>query len=194
MRSTIVGMTSLTEQLPYVYAFPDALGTGLLVHTESVLDDEIRDRIGSFIHEYEVVLSRFRDDSIVGRMRTAAHGGTFDFPDWASGLFGLYDRLLAATDGAIDPCVGEDLIRLGYDESYSFAATPDAAEHAARSTDEPFGQPTLSGTAPHLSPTAPVALDFGACGKGYFGGFACGDVGRWRGPPSTHSIRHRRRG
>ena len=130
MRSTIVGMTSLTEQLPYVYAFPDALGTGLLVHTESVLDDEIRDRIGSFIHEYEVVLSRFRDDSIVGRMRTAAHGGTFDFPDWASGLFGLYDRLFAATDGATDPCVGEDLIRLGYDESYSFAATPDAAEHA----------------------------------------------------------------
>ena len=106
MRSTIVGMTSLTEQLPYVYAFPDALGTGLLVHTESVLDDEIRDRIGSFIHEYEVVLSRFRDDSIVGRMRTAAHGGTFDFPDWASGLFGLYDRLFAATDGATDPCVG----------------------------------------------------------------------------------------
>lgn len=100
MRSTIVGMTSLTEQLPYVYAFPDALGTGLLVHTESVLDDEIRDRIGSFIHEYEVVLSRFRDDSIVGRMRTAAHGGTFDFPDWASGLFGLYDRLFAATDGS----------------------------------------------------------------------------------------------
>ena len=130
MRSTIVGMTSLTEQLPYVYAFPDALGTGLLVHTESVLDDEIRDRIGSFIHEYEVVLSRFRDDSIVGRMRTAAHGGTFDFPDWASGLFGLYDRLFAATDGATDPCVGEDLIRLGYDESYSFTPAPDAAEHA----------------------------------------------------------------
>lgn len=154
MRSTIVGMTSLTEQLPYVYAFPDALGTGLLVHTESVLDDEIRDRIGSFIHEYEVVLSRFRDDSIVGRMRTAAHGGTFDFPDWASGLFGLYDRLFAATDGATDPCVGEDLIRLGYDESYSLRLRPMPPNMQARSTDEPFGQPMLSGTAPHLSPTA----------------------------------------
>ncbi|CCY96539.1 putative uncharacterized protein [Bifidobacterium longum CAG:69] len=160
MRSTIVGMTSLTEQLPYVYAFPDALGTGLLVHTESVLDDEIRDRIGSFIHEYEVVLSRFRDDSIVGRMRTAAHGGTFDFPDWASGLFGLYDRLFAATDGAIDPCVGEDLIRLGYDESYSFTGLAMTSRirlrlrqmplnMQARSTDEPFGQPTLSGMAQH---------------------------------------------
>ena len=116
MRSTIVGMTSLTEQLPYVYAFPDALGTGLLVHTESVLDDEIRDRIGSFIHEYEVVLSRFRDDSIVGRMRTAAHGGTFDFPDWASGLLRLRQMPL---------------------------------NMQARSTDEPFGQPTLSGMAQH---------------------------------------------
>ena len=146
MRSTIVGMTSLTEQLPYVYAFPDALGTGLLVHTESVLDDEIRDRIGSFIHEYEVVLSRFRDDSIVGRMRTAAHGGTFDFPDWASGLFGLYDRLFAATDGATDPCVGEDLamtsrIRLRLRQM--------PLNMQARSTDEPFGQPTLSGMAQH---------------------------------------------
>ena len=48
----------------------------------------------------------------VGRMRTAAHGGTFDFPDWASGLFGLLmTRLFAATDGATDPCVGEDLIQ-----------------------------------------------------------------------------------
>ena len=81
-------------------------------------------------------------------MRTAAHGGTFDFPDWASGLFGLYDRLFAATDGATDPCVGEDLIRLGYDESYSFT-NPMPLNMQARSTDEPFGQPTLSGMAQH---------------------------------------------
>ena len=39
----------------------------------------------------------------------------FDFPDWAGPLFDLYDALHAATRGAIDPCVGEDLIRLGYD-------------------------------------------------------------------------------
>lgn len=148
MRSTIVGMTSLTEQLPYVYAFPDALGTGLLVHTESVLDDEIRDRIGSFIHEYEVVLSRFRDDSIVGRMRTAAHGGTFDFPDWASGLFGLYDRLFAQPMGR--PTVrGRGFDRLGYDESYSLRLRQVPLNMQARSTDEPFGQPTLSGMAQH---------------------------------------------
>ena len=183
MRSTIVGMTSLTEQLPYVYAFPDALGTGLLVHTESVLDDEIRDRIGSFIHEYEVVLSRFRDDSIVGRMRTAAHGGTFDFPDWASGLFGLYDRLFAATDGATDPCVGEDLIRLGYDESYSFAATPDAAEHAGAIHGRAVWSADVERHGTTLIAHSPVALDFGACGKGYLVDLLAGMLGDGAGHP-----------
>ena len=183
MRSTIVGMTSLTEQLPYVYAFPDALGTGLLVHTESVLDDEIRDRIGSFIHEYEVVLSRFRDDSIVGRMRTAAHGGTFDFPDWASGLFGLYDRLLAATDGATDPCVGEDLIRLGYDESYSFTATPDAAEHAGAIHGRAIWSADVERHGTTLVTRGPVALDFGACGKGYLVDLLAGMLGDGAGHP-----------
>ena len=183
MRSTIVGMTSLTEQLPYVYAFPDALGTGLLVHTESVLDDEIRDRIGSFIHEYEVVLSRFRDDSIVGRMRTAAHGGTFDFPDWASGLFGLYDRLFAATDEAIDPCVGEDLIRLGYDESYLFAATPDAAEHAGAIHGRAVWSADVERHGTTLITHSPVALDFGACGKGYLMDLLAGMLGDGAGHP-----------
>ena len=167
MRSTIVGMTSLTEQLPYVYAFPDALGTGLLVHTESVLDDEIRDRIGSFIHEYEVVLSRFRDDSIVGRMRTAAHGGTFDFPDWASGLFGLYDRLFAATDGATDPCVGEDLTRLGYGPAYTFAAQPNARAYAGAVHGRATWHDSVERHGCTLITRGPVSLDFGACGKGY---------------------------
>ena len=183
MRSTIVGMTSLTEQLPYVYAFPDALGTGLLVHTESVLDDEIRDRIGSFIHEYEVVLSRFRDDSIVGRMRTAAHGGTFDFPDWASGLFGLYDRLFAATDGATDPCVGEDLIRLGYDESYSFTPAPDAAEHAGAIHGRAIWSADVERHGTTLVTRGPVALDFGACGKGYLVDLLAGMLGDGAGRP-----------
>ena len=185
MRSTIVGMTSLTEQLPYVYAFPDALGTGLLVHTESVLDDEIRDRIGSFIHEYEVVLSRFRDDSIVGRMRTAAHGGTFDFPDWASGLFGLYDRLFAATDGATDPCVGEDLIRLGYDESYSFTPAPDAAEHAGAIHGRAIWSADVERHGTTLVTRGPVALDFGACGKGYLVDLLAGMLGDGAGHPQV---------
>ena len=141
------------------------------------------DRIGSFIHEYEVVLSRFRDDSIVGRMRTAAHGGTFDFPDWASGLFGLYDRLFAATDGATDPCVGEDLIRLGYDESYSFTPAPDAAEHAGAIHGRAIWSADVERHGTTLVTRGPVALDFGACGKGYLVDLLAGMLGDGAGHP-----------
>ena len=100
-------------------------------------------------------------------MRVATHGGTFDFPDWTLNLFDLYDHLFSATNGAIDPCVGEDLIRLGYDKSYSSVNEPNAAEH----TGAIHGRATWDHAIEHHGTTlvthGPVALDFGACGKGY---------------------------
>ncbi|TPF77950.1 MULTISPECIES: FAD:protein FMN transferase [unclassified Bifidobacterium] len=160
-------MTGLTERLPHVAAFPAALGTGLLLHTDAALNDGIRDRIGTFIDTYESALSRFRGDSTVGRMRTAGHGGTFDFPEWCGPLFDLYDRLFDATDGAIDPCVGEDLIRLGYDAAYSFAVESDAAEHAGAIHGRAVWPVDVERHGTTLVTHGPVALDFGACGKGY---------------------------
>lgn len=158
----------LTDRLPYIAAFPDALGTGLLLHTDAPLADGLHDRLGAFIDTYERTLSRFRDDSTVSRMRTAARGGVFDFPDWASGLFDLYDALYSGTDGAIDPCVGEDLIRLGYDAVYSFTVEPDARGGRLGAI---HGRPTWGGDVERHGATLvtrrPVALDFGACGKGY---------------------------
>ena len=163
----MVSMTSLPEQLPHTTAFPYALGTGLLLHTASALNESLHKQIDCFIADYESMLSRFRDDSIVGRMRTASHGGSFDFPDWCTGLFDLYDQLFKVTNGAIDPCVGEDLIRLGYDESYSFAAAPDAAEHSGAIHGRPTWANDVERHGTTLITRLPVALDFGACGKGY---------------------------
>ncbi|PJM78618.1 FAD:protein FMN transferase [Bifidobacterium scaligerum] len=171
-------MTTLAEQLPHVAAFPHALGTGLLIHTEHPLSEAARGRIGSFIERYESVLSRFREDSTVARMRTAQHGGTFVFPDWCADLFNLYDRLFTATGGAIDPCVGEDLIRLGYDASYSFVVAPDAFGDAIRTKAQRewhlgalHGRATWSNDVARNGTTLvthrTVALDFGSCGKGY---------------------------
>lgn len=158
----------LSDRLPHVAAFPEALGTGLLLHTDAPLADGLHDRLGAFIDTYERTLSRFRDDSTVSRMRTAARGGVFDFPDWASGLFDLYDALYSGTDGAIDPCVGEDLIRLGYDAVYSFTVEPDARGGRLGAI---HGRPTWGGDVERHGATLvtrrPVALDFGACGKGY---------------------------
>ncbi|WP_190973649.1 FAD:protein FMN transferase [Bifidobacterium callitrichos] len=224
----------MSTPAPHTMAFPHALGTGLLIQSPLdpdgfAVDDSPSsasipaqrgisnyDAIDILIDEYEQALSRFRMHSLVDEMRRAAHGGSFDFPDWAGPLFDLYDALAHATDGAIDPCIGEDLIRLGYDARYSFHLSPDTLAPADSGTGKRAGGGNLAGDAigdhrhPAKSPVAaetvsaspaaangwnlgsmhgratwredverrgpggttlvtrrPVALDFGACGKGY---------------------------
>ena len=139
-------LAPLAQRMPYTAAFPKALGTGLLISTPRPITAELRGEMERFIDEYEHALSRFRADSLVAHIGNAEHGGHFDFPDWAGPLFDLYDALHAATRGAIDPCVGEDLIRLGYDPALSFTVEADAGERLGtvpgawgRCTDGPYG-------------------------------------------------------
>lgn len=157
----------MTQRLPFVMAFYRALGTGMVISADSPIDDKVRSAMESLIEDYEHVLSRFRNDSLIAAIGKAEHGGSFDFPDWCAPLFDLYDALFSATSGAIDPCVGEDLIRLGYDASLSFTVTQDAPEHlgALRGRAVWGRDVTRHGTT--LVTHEPVQLDFGACGKGY---------------------------
>ena len=130
-------------------------------------ESDMREAVAALLRTYEHTLSRFREDSLVAAMRRATHGGSFDFPDWAGGLFDLYDALHEASDGAIDPCVGEDLTRLGYGPAYTFAAQPNARAYAGAV----HGRATWHGSVERhgctLITRGPVSLDFGACGKGY---------------------------
>lgn len=160
-------MDFLGQRMPYVTAFSKALGTGMVISADSPIDDKVRSAMESLIEDYEHVLSRFRNDSLIAAIGKAEHGGSFDFPDWCAPLFDLYDALFSATSGAIDPCVGEDLIRLGYDASLSFTVTQDAPEHlgALRGRAVWGRDATRHGTT--LVTHEPVQLDFGACGKGY---------------------------
>ncbi|AMK57250.1 thiamine biosynthesis protein ApbE [Bifidobacterium angulatum] len=186
-------------------AFPQALGTGIVVQVQLRMTDsaesdnqhakttsqmtdsaesdnhtskttsqmtdsaesDMREAVAALLRTYEHTLSRFREDSLVAAMRRATHGGSFDFPDWAGGLFDLYDALHEASDGAIDPCVGEDLTRLGYGPAYTFAAQPNARAY----TGAVHGRATWHGSVERhgctLITRGPVSLDFGACGKGY---------------------------
>lgn len=186
-------------------AFPQALGTGIVVQVQLRMTDsaesdnqhanltsqmtdsaesdnhtpkttsqmtdsaesDMREAVAALLRTYERTLSRFREDSLVAVMRRATHGGSFDFPDWAGGLFDLYDALHEASDGAIDPCVGEDLTRLGYGPAYTFAAQPNARAYAGAV----HGRATWHGSVERhgctLITRGPVSLDFGACGKGY---------------------------
>lgn len=186
-------------------AFPQALGTGIVVQVQLRMTDsaesdnhtpkttsqvtdsaesdnqhanltsqmtdsaesDMREAVAALLRTYEHTLSRFREDSLVAAMRRATHGGSFDFPDWAGGLFDLYDALHEASDSAIDPCVGEDLTRLGYGPAYTFAAQPNARAYAGAV----HGRATWHGSVERhgctLITRGPVSLDFGACGKGY---------------------------
>ena len=169
-------------------AFPQVLGTGIVVQVQLRMTDsaesdnqhanltsqmtdsaesDMREAVAALLRTYEHTLSRFREDSLVAAMRRATHGGSFDFPDWAGGLFDLYDALHEASDGAIDPCVGEDLTRLGYGPAYTFAAQPNARAYAGAV----HGRATWHGSVERhgctLITRGPVSLDFGACGKGY---------------------------
>lgn len=169
-------------------AFPQALGTGIVVQVQLRMTDsaesdnhtpkttsqmtdsaesDMREAVAALLRTYEHTLSRFREDSLVAAMRRATHGGSFDFPDWAGGLFDLYDALHEASDGAIDPCVGEDLTRLGYGPAYTFATQPNARAYAGAV----HGRATWHGSVERhgctLITRGPVSLDFGACGKGY---------------------------
>ena len=158
----------LAQRMPYTTAFPKALGTGLLISTPRPITAELRGEMERFIDEYEHALSRFRADSLVAHIGNAEHGGHFDFPDWAGPLFDLYDALHAATRGAIDPCVGEDLIRLGYDPALSFTVEAGAGERlGALHGRAIWGRDVVRSGGTTLVTHGPVHVDFGACGKGY---------------------------
>lgn len=161
-------LAPLAQRMPYTTAFPKALGTGLLISTPHPITAELRGEMERFIDEYEHALSRFRADSLVAHIGNAEHGGHFDFPDWAGPLFDLYDALHAATRGAIDPCVGEDLIRLGYDPALSFTVEADAGERlGALHGRAVWGRDVVRSSGTTLVTRSPVHVDFGACGKGY---------------------------
>ena len=121
--------------------------------------------IRAFVDEYERTLSRFRSDSILAAMAGAAHGGSFDFPDWCEPLFDLYERLCEATDDAIDPCVGAALARLGYGPDLAFETGTSDSQRIW--VAHPTWRHDVERHGTTLVTARPVHLDFGACGKGY---------------------------
>lgn len=163
----MVGMNQLQQRMPYTTAFPDALGTGIIIRSAQPISPSMGHDLQTFINEYDATLSRFRSDSLVGRIAAANHGGTFKFPDWTLPLFHLYDALHTASRGAIDPCVGEDLTRLGYGADMTFTVEPDAREHTGSIHGRPTWRNDVERHGTTLVTQRAVHLDFGACGKGY---------------------------
>lgn len=141
-----------------------AIGTGWQIDSECALPEDLRQQICSLAEEFDQVWSRFRADSLITRIAHAEGGGQFDFPTRDVALFELYDRLVAATDGAVDPLVGRDLEMLGYDARYSLA--PDKAAIARRRGWDTW-RSDIRRDATTIITDRPVVIDVGAAGKGY---------------------------
>lgn len=163
-----------------VVAIERALGTGIIISSSKPISQRVQKRIRAFVEEYESVLSRFREDSLVSCMACAEHGGDFEFPTWAQPLFAIYDEFYAVTHGAFDACVGADLLALGYDNSVQFVPESDGTASKdsvsvsgnwskyRRALPITWADISRDSGSTTLHTSQPVQLDFGAAGKGYF--------------------------
>lgn len=141
--------------LPAAWTF-EAIGVPWRIDSVRALDAVVKERIRALIERFDATYSRFRADSLVSAV--AAGGGRFEFPDDA--LFDLYDRLYRLTDGAVDPLVGRQLERLGYDATYTL--TPREVDVPAVKWDRDVRR---AGRV--IETDEPVLIDIGAVGKGY---------------------------
>lgn len=140
-----------------VWAF-EAIGTRWEIETTQPLSNALRARVTETIAIFDADWSRFREDSVVTRLR--AGGRVSPPPGGAVLMLDAYRELSEATGGAVNPLVGEGLEALGYD---------------ARPTLRPAGihpapvqwEQELRWTASELALSAPALIDVGALGKGH---------------------------
>lgn len=145
----------------------EATGTAWSVTTDDPLPTTVRHRVTDLVAEFETTWSRFRADSLVSRVARATTGGTYRLPPGSAPMLALYDRLHRLTSGRLDPLVGADLVRLGYDPGYTFVVH----EPAEGDGDPLLVRASWAGTVTHdgdtLTVRMPVLIDVGAVGKGF---------------------------
>lgn len=135
----------------------EAIGTHWEIETAEPLSPETRDAVSACIEAFDAQWSRFRDDSLVARLARA--GGTVPAPSDAADMLDAYAALSEATDGAVNPLVGESLARLGYDA----ALTLDPGDPVRAPAD---WRSVLRWDAQTLGLVRPATIDVGALGKG----------------------------
>lgn len=134
----------------------EAIGTAWTISTPAALAGPVREAVRGRICAYDAVWSRFREDSVVSRL--ARTGGSADLGPEAADLLSLYDDLAAATGGAVNPLIGDSLVRLGYDAQYSFRVR--GLGQAAPPWSSARWDP------PVLTLDEPALIDVGAAAKG----------------------------
>lgn len=134
----------------------EAIGTTWVIDADIPLTHQAMRAVALRVDAFDRAWSRFRPGSVVDDLRAGA--GCHRMPEDAGPLLATYETLFRLTEGAVSPCVGTSLERLGYDATYSLeAGAPVAAPSWADVQWEP----------PCLTTREPFVLDVGAAGKGY---------------------------
>ena len=141
-----------------------AIGTDWTISSDRTLPNELRSHVLALAEDFDRVWSRFRGDALVWRIAHSDAGGRFDFPTRDIPLLELYDRLVVATNGALDPLVGRDLELLGYDADYSLS--PDWSAISVRIREDSWSK-DVHREGNSLFTEKPLVIDVGAAGKGY---------------------------
>lgn len=143
------------------------IGTQWEIETETPLPISLQREVLNGVKAFDAVFSRFRADSLVARMVAANGGGRFDFPEDSARLFAFYDRLHDVTGGAVDPLVGADLERLGYDRTYRLKPAIAPAGCLAEAIVRRTWSQLVRRDGSSLTTEQPLVIDLGAAGKGY---------------------------
>ena len=135
----------------------DAIGTRWEIETDVPLGAEARDRVEALIRDFDETWSRFRPDSRVSVL--AASGGRVPASADGTAMLDVYRELSDATDGAVNPLIGDALARRGYDPEYSLVDRGPAI-----APPDWTAELTWDGAGLHLR--AGATIDVGAVGKG----------------------------
>ncbi|WP_404433730.1 FAD:protein FMN transferase [Microbacterium lacus] len=135
----------------------EAIGTHWQINTDRPVSHGDRARVTALIDRFEHEWSRFRADSAVSALANGV--AQVPLPPDAPALFDTYAQLSAATDGAVNPLVGDALARRGYGPEVSLI------DRGAQAAPEDWRR-MLAWSGEHLSLTEPAMVDIGAIGKG----------------------------
>ena len=140
--------------------------TARLVVTDPDASAEARALVERRLDEVDRAASRFRADSEIRRIAESGDGRPVEVSPLLADLVGVALTAAARTDGDVDPTIGSDLVRLGYDRDLV-----DAREVRGRAAGgsivarrrPTFRDVVLDGTTLRVPPG--VLLDLGATAK-----------------------------
>lgn len=138
----------------------EQIGTQWEIECDDLGSDGVQ-KIHTYAEWFDAQFSRFRDGSLIEKL--ASSPGTYTVPEDLVTMLLLYLPVESLTGGRVTPTIGDLLVTLGYDKTYTFVEK----DHSAKRPLIPLTQALSIEDSQTITIHHPVMLDLGALGKGY---------------------------